>query len=176
MDGATARRRLARLADQVGRAGPGAAASAFTPAAIVPGGQVLPLFAPDSPLLDASRIGEAESYNHRESNAPAEPVRTVVNVHNPTIEAHILPEGPQNTGACVIVVPGGGHQILVIGSEGADCVPYFARHGISTVILRERLRIDGYDMTTDAMDDTFQAIRLVCVSPAPPLRHHTVTN
>ena len=42
-------------------------------------------------------------------------------------------------------------------------------------ILRERLRIDGYDMTTDAMDDTFQAIRLVCVSPAPPLRHHTVT-
>ena len=74
------------------------------------------------------------------------------------------------------VVEGGGHQILVIGSEGADCVPYFARHGISTVILRERLRIDGYDMTTDAMDDTFQAIRLVCVSPAPPLRHHTVTN
>ena len=174
MDGATARRRLARLADHVGRTG-AAAASAFTPAAIVPGGQVLPLFAPDSPLLDASRIGEAESYNHREPNAPAEPVRTVVNVHNPTIEAHILPEGPQNTGACVIVVPGGGHQILVIGSEGADCVPYFARHGISTVILRERLRIDGYDMTTDAMDDTFQAIRLVCVSPAPPLRHHTVS-
>ena len=53
-------------------------------------------------------------------------------------------------------------------------MPYFARHGISTVILRERLRIDGYDMTTDAMDDTFQAIRLVCVSP--PLRRHTVTN
>ena len=76
--------------------------------------------------------------------------------------------------ARALALPGGGHQILVIGSEGADCVPYFARHGISTVILRERLRIDGYDMTTDAMDDTFQAIRLVCVSP--PLRRHTVTN
>jgi acetyl esterase/lipase len=51
--------------------------------------------------------------------------------------------------------------VLVIGSEGADCVPYFASHGVSTVILRERLRIDGYNMVTDAMDDTFQAIRLV---------------
>lgn len=122
----------------------------------------MPLFEPASPLLDHARLANPESYNHRDPSAsPTDPVRTVVGVHNPTIEAHILPAGPQNSGSCVIVVPGGGHSVLVIGSEGADCVPFFASHGISTVILRERLRVDGYNMVTDAMNDTFQAIRLV---------------
>ena len=123
---------------------------------------MLSLFEPTSPLLDQGRVHEPESYNHRNPNAlPSDPVRTVVGVHNPSLEAHILPPGPQNSGSCIIVVPGGGHSVLVIGSEGADCVPFFASYGISTVILRERLRVDGYNMVTDAMNDTFQAIRLV---------------
>ena len=123
---------------------------------------MLSLFEPTSPLLDQGRLHEPESYNHRDPNgSPSDPVRTVVGVHNPSLEAHILPPGPQNSGSCIIVVPGGGHSVLVIGSEGADCVPFFASYGISTVILRERLRVDGYNMVTDAMNDTFQAIRLV---------------
>eukprot|EP01043_Picozoa_sp_COSAG02_P049669 COSAG02_NODE_5013_length_4724_cov_2.494486_2_plen_361_part_00 len=134
----------------------------FVPEPILPGGVVLPLFEPNSELLVEARLHEPESYNHRDPKAsPSDPVRTVVGVHNPSLEAHILPPGPQNSGSCVIVVPGGGHSVLVIGSEGADCVPFFASRGISTVILRERLRIDGYNMVTDAMNDTFQAIRLV---------------
>lgn len=89
------------------------------------------------------------------------PIRTAVNIHNPSIEAHILPAGaPNNTGAAIIVIGGGGHQVVVV-REGADCIPFFAEHGISTIILRERLRVDGYDMTVDAMHDTFQAVRLV---------------
>lgn len=63
-------------------------------------------------------------------------------------------------GVSLIVIPGGGHQVVVV-AEGADCAPFFARHGISTIVLRERLRVDGYDMLTDAMDDVFQAIRMV---------------
>ena len=134
----------------------------FRPEPILPGGVVLPLFEPKSELLVQARLHEPERYNHRDPKAsPSDPVRTVVGVHNPSLEAHILPPGPQNSGSCVIVVPGGGHSVLVIGSEGADCVPFFASRGISTVILRERLRIDGYNMVTDAMNDTFQAIRLV---------------
>ena len=38
---------------------------------------------------------------------------------------------------------------------------FFANYGMSVIILRERLRVDGYNMTTDAMNDTFQALRLV---------------
>jgi hypothetical protein len=47
------------------------------------------------------------------------------------------------------------------GPEGGDFVPFFKKHGVSTIILRNRLRIDGYDSKTDAVNDAFQAIRLV---------------
>jgi hypothetical protein len=80
----------------------------------VAGGIVLPLFQPSSPLLNAARLHERERYNHRAGAYDGStPIRTVVNVHNPSIEAHILPAGAaHNTGAAVIVVGGGGHQVV----------------------------------------------------------------
>ena len=50
-----------------------------------------------------------------------------------------------NTGAAVILVPGGGHNTLNVGSEGADFVPFFYNYGVNTIILRSRLRKDGYN-------------------------------
>ena len=61
----------------------------------------------------------------------------------------------------MIVAPGGGHQILWVGPEGGDFVPFFKKHGVATIILRNRLRVDSYDPKTDAVNDAFQAIRLV---------------
>ena len=48
-----------------------------------------------------------------------------------------------------------------VGTESADFVPFFFNYGVNTVILRNRLRSDGYEPTTDAVRDTLQAIRLV---------------
>ncbi len=45
--------------------------------------------------------------------------------------------------------------------EGSAWVPHFAEMGISTAILRNRLRVDGYEPTTDATYDAQQAIRIV---------------
>jgi endo-1,4-beta-xylanase len=83
-----------------------------------------------------------------------------VNVHNPSIEVHTVEPG-NNTGAAVIVVPGGGHSSLVVGTEGSDFVPYFRNFGVNTVILRYRLRRDGYSSQIDAVNDALQSIRLV---------------
>lgn len=66
-----------------------------------------------------------------------------------------------NTGAAVILAAGGGHRTLNVGGESADFVPYFYNYGINTVILRNRLRSDGYIAETDAVNDAFQAIRMV---------------
>ena len=41
------------------------AATPFVPEPLLPGGRVLTLFAPDSTLLNAERVHEAETYNHR---------------------------------------------------------------------------------------------------------------
>ena len=48
-----------------------------------------------------------------------------------------------------------------MGSESADFVPWFYGYGVNTVILRNRLRKDGYNVQADAVNDAMQAIRLV---------------
>lgn len=64
-------------------------------------------------------------------------------------------------GAAAIVAAGGGHKILWVGPEGYDPVPFFAKASASTIVLRNRLRVDGYEPTVDAVNDAFQAIRIV---------------
>ena len=130
----------------------------YAPQAIVRGGIVLPLYAPDSPTLNKARAHEAEKYTMSET-VPGR-INNIVNVHNPSIEIHKA-DARANTGAVVIVAPGGGHRTLVVGSEGADLVPFFYNYGVNTVILRNRLRVDGYEPRTDAVQDALQAIRLV---------------
>lgn len=126
----------------------------------------MPLYRPDSPLLKKERLVEAEVVTL--STTVAGRINSIVNVHNPTIELHRA--GGNNTGAAVIVVPGGGHNNLVIGSEGADFVPFFFNYGVNTVILRYRLRKDGYVAEVDAVNDMLQAIKLVRANAAQYLR------
>ena len=70
-------------------------------------------------------------------------ISSIVNIHNPSIEVHPV-DRSLNTGAAVILVAGGGHNTLNVGTEGADFVPYFFNYGVNTIILRNRLRKDGY--------------------------------
>jgi hypothetical protein len=132
----------------------------FIPAPALPGGIVLALYPKDSPLLKTERIHEAERYNTQGKST--DKLLNTLNIHNPTIEVHLAPEGdPANTGAAVIVAPGGGHKILWVGPEGYDVVPVLAKLGVSTIVLRNRLRVDGYEPSVDAVNDAFQAIRIV---------------
>src|SRR5258707_372042 len=138
---------------------PGPATDApYAPLPIVQGGVVVPLYPPGSPFLKAERIREAEQYNM--SQAVPGRISSIVNIHNPSIEVHPV-DRALNTGAAVILVAGGGHNTLNVGGEGADFVPFFYNYGVNTVILRNRLRRDGYNPQTDAVNDALQSIRLV---------------
>lgn len=130
----------------------------YQPQALLPGGVVLTLFPADSPMLKADRLKEPEVYSMT-GGAPGR-VASIVGIHNPSIEFHGVP-GSLNTGAVVILAAGGGHNTLNVGSEGTDFVPFFYNYGVSTVILRNRLRRDGYNPQTDEVYDAQQAIRLV---------------
>ena len=132
----------------------------FVPEPILTGGVVMSLYAADSPRLKRERIHEPERYNTALKNKSDKTV-TVLNVHNPSIEVHLAGDDQSNSGAAVIIAPGGGHQILWVGPEGADFVPFFKKYGVSTIVLRNRLRVDGYEPKTDAVNDAFQAIRMV---------------
>jgi acetyl esterase/lipase len=130
----------------------------YSPQPILQGGVVVPLYPADSPLLNQSRVREAEQYSLSKS-VPGR-INSIVNIHNPSIEVHTV-DGSINIGAAVILAAGGGHNTLNVGSESADFVPYFYNYGVNTIILRNRLRRDGYNVQTNAVHDALQAIRLV---------------
>lgn len=130
----------------------------YAPQPILQGGIVVPLYPLDSPQLNRSRLHEAEYFNLSRS-VPGR-ISYITNIHNPSIEVH-LAEGGMNTGAAVILAAGGGHRTLNVGSESADFVPYFYNYGVNTIILRNRLRSDGYNVQTNAVNDALQAIRMV---------------
>jgi endo-1,4-beta-xylanase len=138
---------------------PGPATDApYAPLPILQGGVVVTLFPPGSPYLKMDRVKEPEQYNM--SQAVPGRISSIVNIHNPSIEVHTVERGI-NTGAAVILVAGGGHNTLNVGGEGADFVPFFYNYGVNTIILRSRLRRDGYNPQTDEVYDALQSIRLV---------------
>jgi acetyl esterase/lipase len=130
----------------------------YAPQAILPGGIVVPLFPPGSPHLNQARIREAEKYSM--SRGLPGRIEYIVNIHNPSIEVHTA-ESWDNTGATIILAAGGGHQTLNVGPEAGVPTAFFNNYGINSVILRNRLRRDGYDVPTDEVNDALQAVRLV---------------
>src|SRR5689334_12400242 len=130
----------------------------YAPQPILPGGIVMPLYPPGSPFLKADKVNEPEVYNM--SQAVPGRISSIVSIHNPSIEVHMV-DRTLNTGAAVILVAGGGHNTLNVGSESADFVPFFYNYGVNTVILRNRLRRDGYNPVVDAVNDALQAVRMV---------------
>jgi acetyl esterase/lipase len=132
--------------------------ASYAPTAILPGGIVIPLYPSGSRYLKMDRVREPEKYNM--SKAVPGRISSIVNIHNPSIEVHTV-EGGVNTGTAIILVAGGGHRTLNVGGEGADFVPFFANYGVNTIILRSRLRSDGYNPQTDEVYDALQSIRMV---------------
>ncbi len=128
----------------------------YAPQAILPGGVVVTLYPPDSPYLNHDKVREPEKYA---MGAPGE-ISYIVGIHNPSIEFH-PGNGQLNTGATIILAAGGGHNTLNVGGESADEVHFFANYGVNTVILRNRLRSDGYEPKVDGVNDALQAIKLV---------------
>jgi acetyl esterase/lipase len=128
----------------------------YAPQAILPGGVVVPLYPPGSAYLNQSKVREPEKYFMW---GPGE-IGAIVSIHNPSVEFH-PGNSALNTGATIILAAGGGHRTLNVGGEASDEVHYFYNYGINTVILRNRLRSDGYEPKVDGVNDALQAIKLV---------------
>ena len=130
----------------------------YAPQPILPGGVVMTLYPAGSAFLNNKRVHEPERYNMN----PSVPGRigSIVNIHNPSIEVHVVDRN-LNTGSAVILIAGGAHKTLNVGTEGADFVSFFYNYGVNAVILRSRLRSDGYNPQTDEVNDALQAVRLV---------------
>src|ERR1044072_6702356 len=90
------------------------ATGGFVPPPILPGGQILTLFPAGSAFLRAERGAEPEQ-NNMQRTVPGR-IQSIVNIHNPSIEVHVV-DPDNSTGAAVIGVPGGGGRTLHPATE-----------------------------------------------------------
>jgi acetyl esterase/lipase len=88
------------------------------------------------------------------------------NVSKPTVTVY-SPTG-KNTGAAVVVFPGGGYQILAIDLEGTEVCDWLTSRGITCVLLKYRVPGEGkyprsgsYPSSPEALQDAQRAIGLV---------------
>jgi acetyl esterase/lipase len=86
----------------------------------------------------------------------------VKNIHNPSLTVY-LPPKELATGAAVIICPGGGHNKLVITSEGKDPAEYFTSIGVTAFVLKYRLfREENTPYKPEhALQDGLRAMRIV---------------
>lgn len=65
-------------------------------------------------------------------------VKRLGNVSEPTITIY-APPADKNTGAAVVVAPGGGYSILAIEHEGSDTCEWLSKLGVTAVLLKYRV-------------------------------------
>ncbi|CAN5542825.1 alpha/beta hydrolase [soil metagenome] len=87
----------------------------------------------------------------------------VRNIHNPSVTAFLPPKGTAN-GTAVVIVPGGGHGLLVFDAEGVEPAKFLNRLGVTCFVLKHRLgREEGspYKIEIHARQDMERAMRLI---------------
>jgi acetyl esterase/lipase len=118
---------------------------------------------------DAVRYHGSETTEVSKKRIGGKTVVSVAPVSRPTMTVY-APRG-KNTGAAVVVFPGGGYQILAIDLEGTEVCDWLNSIGVTAVLLKYRVPGDGrrpksgaYPDEPQALEDAQRTISLV--------RHH----
>jgi acetyl esterase/lipase len=100
--------------------------------------QIWPGAVPDA--LPAAKL-HVETSGPEESRVSGKPWVSVKDVSQPTMT--VYSPTTNNTGAAVIVFPGGGYQILAIDLEGTEVCDWLTSRGITCVLLKYRVPNSG---------------------------------
>ncbi|MGD0348105.1 MAG: alpha/beta hydrolase [Terracidiphilus sp.] len=88
------------------------------------------------------------------------PYTRLTNVSTPTIT--VFPAKGKNTGAAMMVFPGGSYQILSIDLEGTEVCDWLNQIGVNCVLLKYRVPDSGpYPKSAAALQDAQRAVGLV---------------
>ena len=104
---------------------------------------------------------EADTSTAKDNLIAGKPLIRLGNVSTPAITLY-EPKG-HNTGAAVVVFPGGGYNILAIDLEGTEVCDWLNAKGITCVLLKYRVPNTGPYMTKSpaALEDAQRAVGLV---------------
>jgi acetyl esterase/lipase len=85
----------------------------------------------------------------------------LTNVSDPTLTVY-SPAAAANTGAAIVVFPGGAYRILAIDLEGTEVCDWLSSAGITCVLLKYRVPDSGpYPKSSAALQDAQRAVGIV---------------
>ncbi len=126
-----------------------------------PGHVTLPLWPPGAVPGPAIQLPpEVDTTTAKDNLIAGRPLVRLGNVSVPTLTVY-TPKGV-NTGAAVVVFPGGGYQILAIDLEGTEVCDWLNSIGVTCVLVKYRVPNSGpYPKSDAALQDAQRAVGLV---------------
>ena len=139
----------------------GLVAGAFCLAAQEPAHPALPLWPNGAPGASASHsAAEADTTTAKDGLIAGKPVIRLGNVSNPTLTLY-TPRS-RNTGAAIVVFPGGGYHILAMDLEGTEVCDWLNSAGITCILVKYRVPDSGpYPKSSAALQDAQRALGMV---------------
>jgi len=103
---------------------------------------------------------EVDATTAKDNLVAGGPLVRLTHVSNPTITLY-TPTG-KNTGAAVVVFPGGAYRVLAIDLEGTEVCEWLNSIGVTCVLLKYRVPDSGpYPKSAAALEDAQRALGMV---------------
>src|SRR5271165_2375338 len=125
-----------------------------------PGHLTLPLWPGSAPGAGPNDAPEADLTTAKDNLIAGKPLIRLGNVSRPTLTLY-TPTG-KNTGAAVVVFPGGGYHILAIDLEGTEVCDWLTSRGVTCILVKYSVPDSGpYPKSSAALQDAQRALGLV---------------
>jgi acetyl esterase/lipase len=125
-----------------------------------PGHTTLALWPNGAPGAPTNAAPEVDTTTAKDNLVAGKPVIRLGNVAAPTLTLYAA-KGT-NTGAAVVVFPGGGYRILAIDLEGTEVCDWLNSAGVNCVLVKYRVPDSGpYPKSSAALQDAQRALGMV---------------
>jgi acetyl esterase/lipase len=113
-----------------------------------------------APGANPNPAAEVDTTTPKDHLVADKPVIRLGNVSAPTLTLY-SPTG-KNTGAAIVVFPGGGYRILAIDLEGTEVCDWLTSAGVTCILLKYRVPDSGpYPKSSAALEDAQRALGIV---------------
>lgn len=134
--------------------------TAATLLAQTPGRVTLPLWPQGAPGASANALAESDATTEKDNLVAGKRLIRLGHVSTPTLT--VYPATAGNSGAAVVVFPGGGYNILAYDLEGSEVCDWLNRSGVTCVLVKYRVPGTGpYPKSAAALQDAQRAVGMV---------------
>jgi acetyl esterase/lipase len=125
-----------------------------------PGHTTLPVWPHGAPGANPNPAVEVDTTTAKDNLIAGKPLIRLGNVSVPTL-THYAPTG-RNTGAAIVVFPGGAYHILAIDLEGTEVCDWLTSAGVTCILLKYRVPDSGpCPKSSAALQDAQRALGIV---------------